>query len=401
MPIGAWVSPPPANYGGLGNPNYITNENYKVIAESGINFVHAIYERADLNINDVFKALDYAAANGIKYLVRDSQVMTGVDDPEMMNDALNRYKNKPAYLGNMMFDEPATSSMDDLGACYTNYKKALPGSMFYINLLPTYASRNQLFIKNTDGGGGASNETDYRNYLQTYIDQVGPKFLSYDYYPCEDSFPNLKSGYFKNMSMVRSAALEENIPFWVFIQNCSFGSYTRNPNKQEIEWQVNTALAYGAKGIQYFCYWSPIESTDFSSAMVTKTGEKTQSYYYIQAMNRQIKAIDDVLMNSNSAGVIVNGESPVPIPGQDIISSYKELKKVEGSVPSVTGCFNHEGKSAFYVVNNSIQKSGKVTLTFTGNKTVKITRKAVTTQNTGTTAVLDLDAGEGVLVRIE
>ncbi len=401
MPIGAWVAPPPANYAGLGNPNYITNENYKTIKDSGLNFIQAIYERGDLNIDDVLIALDFAAANGIKYLVRDNQVSAGIDDPELMNDALNRYKNKPAFLGNMMFDEPATPAMNDLAACYKNYKLALPNALFYINLLPTYASKNQLFIRNTDGGGGVASDNDYKNYLQTYVSKVNPKFISYDYYPCEGQTPNLTPNYFKNMSFVRQTALQRNIPFWLFIQNCSFGGVSRNPNRQEIEWQVNTALAYGAKGIQYFTYWSPIESADFSSGMVSKTGEKTQTYYTIQTMNKQIKAIDAVLMNSTSVGVVVSGSSPVPVPQSDIISGYRELKSVSSSSPAIIGCFNNAGKSAYYVVNNSLTQNANVTLKFASALNTAVIQNATSVSKSGSQITLTLNPGEGALVRIQ
>ncbi len=49
-----------------------------------------------------------------------------------------------------------------------------------------------------------------------------------------------------------AAAQEANIPFWTFVQTCSFNSGRRIPTEADILWQVNTALAYGAKGIQYF-----------------------------------------------------------------------------------------------------------------------------------------------------
>lgn len=398
MPLGAWISPPPANYAGLGNPDYITSTNYKAIKESGLNFIQAIYERADLNMADVMRALQFADEQGIRYLVRDGQVMAGIDDPELMLEAVDRYKNEPAFMGNMLFDEPATPPMAGLGDCFVNYRNALPNSVFYINLMPTYASRNQLFVSNTDGTGGASTNSDYQNYLDTYIDKVHPRFISYDYYPCEAKFPTLSTGYYGNLSMIRKTALGENIPFWVFIQTCSFGSYVRTPVKADISWQVNTALAYGAKGIQYFTYWTPIESEAFQPGMVTKTGEKTSRYYDVQAINKHIAAIDEVLMNSTSVGLVSNGNSPVPIPPQDLITQYRELTGATGTVPFLIGCFNNAGRSVYYVVNNTVNNTGKVTLNFKSSKSFGIIRKGIRTTAASKQIVVDLEAGEGVLV---
>ena len=39
MPVGAWCAPPTPNYGNFGNPNYITDENDKTMAQSGIKII--------------------------------------------------------------------------------------------------------------------------------------------------------------------------------------------------------------------------------------------------------------------------------------------------------------------------------------------------------------------------
>ena len=30
------------------------------------------------------------------------------------------------------------------------------------------------------------------------------------------------------------------------------------PTEAQLAWQIFTSLTYGAKGILYFCYWSPV-----------------------------------------------------------------------------------------------------------------------------------------------
>jgi hypothetical protein len=400
MPIGAWVSPPPGNWGGTGNANYITNENYKTAKESGLNFLISLYERAESNMSGIMDALNFSQANGLKYIVTDSLIQTGYDDYDRLNSGLSAYKNHPAFMGNMLSDEPSTPIFELLGECQKNFTKAAPNSCLYVNLLPNYATKNQLFISKSDGGGGNPTKQDYQNYLDQYVTAVKPKYLSYDYYPISDIYPTVASAYFENMSAIRYTAKKSNIPFWVFIQSCSFGGGTRIPTKSETFWQVNTSLAYGAKGIQYFTYWQPIESNDFAGSMITKTGQKTPIYYDVQEMNRQVAAVDSVLMNSNSKGLIVYKTSAAPVPVEDKLSNYKELTSVSGNTPMLIGCFDYNGKSVYYVVNNTINKDGNVTLNFSKNLNTNVTQNAVRSQKAGKSITINLNAGEGALVEI-
>jgi hypothetical protein len=257
MPIGAWVAPPPANaLPKLNNPDYINKDTYRDIKESGINIIYALYESFPDRRVDIMRALDAAKANGIKYLVRDSNIMGGIDEIEMLESAVELYKNHTAFAGHNIQDEPGMNTFENYKYLHENYKKVLPDKLFYINLLPTYSTAAQRERGASASGSGKAN---YNDYLNSYLKNVNPKVISYDYYPLSGSFPKLDSGYYENMSIIRKRSMEKGIPFWVFIQSCSFGSGTRTPTEPEIQWQVNTALAYGAKGIQYFTYWTPLD----------------------------------------------------------------------------------------------------------------------------------------------
>ena len=94
--------------------------------------------------------------------------------------------------------------------------------------------------------------------------------------------------------IMRQVAEENEIPFWTFIQTIGFGLVNRRPqSKADIAFQVYTDLAYGAKGIQHFCYWQPLTSdgngTVFTEAMISKDGQKTDIYEYAQAVNLEIQ----------------------------------------------------------------------------------------------------------------
>jgi hypothetical protein len=50
----------------------------------------------------------------------------------------------------------------------------------------------------------------------------------------------------------------------------------RPPDEAEIFWEINVALAYGVKGIQYFTYWTPSDpDVELKNALITRDGAQT------------------------------------------------------------------------------------------------------------------------------
>lgn len=89
-----------------------------------------------------------------------------------------------------------------------------------------------------------------------------------------------------------------------------------------------------------------MEDDIFQGNFIVKNGNKTEIYAYGQKANRQIAAVDDVLMNSVSKGVIVTGTSPDPsIPAADTLTKYGALTGVSHSGAAfLTGCFDYGGQ---------------------------------------------------------
>lgn len=81
--------------------------------------------------------------------------------------------------------------------------------------------------------------------------------------------------------------------------------------KRTFLWQVNTALSYGAKGIQYFTGVLPSNGAEtFDGAMFDRDGNRTAVYDYVKKANMQLAAADEVLMCSKFVGLIFTGVSP-------------------------------------------------------------------------------------------
>ena len=290
--IGAWIAPPPAieatNY-----VNYATEENYEILADSGINTIYSLYS---LGAEQAAAELALAEKVGIGYYVRDDtiwQLLDMTDEEIAETDLFDAYKDSPAFKGHLVVDEPGALQFDDLAALKPKYEKMFPGKDFYINLFPTYA-------------GASLWKTDtYFEYIDQYIEKVQPEFLSYDSYSLlADAYgtTSLQEDYLYNKEIIATKTKEAGIPFWTFIQTIGFGLVNRRPqSKADIAFQVYTDLAYGAKGIQHFCYWQPLTSdgngTVFTEAMISKDGQKTDIYEYAQAVNLEIQTFANAFLN--------------------------------------------------------------------------------------------------------
>ena len=289
--IGAWIAPPPAieatNY-----VNYATEENYEILADSGINTIYSLYS---LGAEQAAAELALAEKVGIGYYVRDDtiwQLLDMTDEEIAETDLFDAYKDSPAFKGHLVVDEPGALQFDDLAALKPKYEKMFPGKDFYINLFPTYAGTS---LWKTD---------TYFEYIDQYMEKVQPEFLSYDSYSLlADAYgtTSLQEDYLYNKEIIATKTKEAGIPFWTFIQTIGFGIVNRRPqSKADIGFQVYTDLAYGAQGIQHFCYWQPLtddRGTVFTEAMISKDGVKSDIYDYAQAVNLEIQTFANTFLN--------------------------------------------------------------------------------------------------------
>jgi len=81
----------------------------------------------------------------------------------------------------------------------------------------------------------------------------------------------------------------------------------RDPTEAELAWQVFHAMAFGARGISYFAYWTPVnvvsaEDLNFRYGLI-ENGKPTLHYFQAARLNRAVRAIAAQLAPFRSAGV--------------------------------------------------------------------------------------------------
>lgn len=287
FPVSFWCGPPEP---------YITAERYREVAAAGFNLLMPPCEGASTPERNR-KILDTAKATGLKAFLQDQRMplaITGQPDAKKRLDSVVAdYAKHPAFAGYFLTDEPGSSAFKGLGEVVAYLREKDPRHPAYINLFPNYATPDQL------------GEPTYDLYVSHFLRDVKPFAVSYDHY----NF--LKTGdrpeFFSNLDSVRSLALEAHTPFWQIVLAVPHGGY-RPLTEAEKRWEAMQTLAYGAKGLMYFTYWTPSDNSfDWGPALIGRDGKPTPQYEEVSRINADLHALGKYLIDAIPSGVFQTG----------------------------------------------------------------------------------------------
>src|SRR5215831_19228203 len=136
----------------------------------------------------------------------------------------------------------------------------------------------------------------------------GMPIVSYDDYVILEDGSDLTAQFYRNLGTVRAATLKNRIPFWAFAVTVSHTGYAgtyRRPSESDLRWMQFSNLAYGAKGLWYFTYWGASTLDAFAHvAIVSNTGEKSELWDMVRAINTTVLAAGDTLLGLTSVDVV-------------------------------------------------------------------------------------------------
>ena len=241
----------------------------------------------------------------------------------------------PACWGYMLKDEPTVALFPELKDLVAQIRQARPGKLAYINLYPNVASIKQLGVDT------------YETYVERFVNEVDVDVLSMDHYPHMAPGRDTRDRYCENLKVLRAVSLEHDIPFWNFFNTMPFGSH-RDPTESQLRWQIYTSLAYGAKGVLYFCYWTP-KGKEFpkGGAIITAEGRLTRHYDQAKRINSAIKNLGPTLMQLTSTDII-------RITYQDEPSALLKGSPIRSLTPDeyLIGVFKHADGRRAVLLNN-------------------------------------------------
>lgn len=253
--------------------------------------------------------------------------------PEALEQVVLKYRDHPALYGYFIVDEPNAAAFPTLGKIQEVVRRLDPKHIAYVNLFPTYASQQQL-----------GTET-YQEHVDRFLDEVKPDFLSYDHYIFFQEATG--ADYFRNMAIIREAAQRHGIAWMNIVQGAAWHHTVRVPEEAELRFQVHTTLAYGARGLAWYVYWS---RPPHVGASILPDGTRGPNWPIIQALNHYIQALAPTLLKVKSTGAYHVGRTLPPGAVALPEGGAGVVRRVTGG-DAVVGLFKGVGADYVYLVN--------------------------------------------------
>jgi hypothetical protein len=381
-PISYWVGPPRA-FNTLATWQTVKDCNFTVCGQYG-----------GYSVADNRQMLDVCAQLGLKAMIVDGRTSweaTFLDDHvARIKSLVADFGSHPATYGYYIVDEPSADRFPALAKVSQELQRQDPKHLPYINLLPTYASPEQL------------GTPTYAEHLDTFLRLVKPAVLSYDHYALLKDGSD-RADYFENLALIREYGQRYGVPPWNIILSLPHLSY-RDPTAAEMRWQVYTSLAYGIKGLMWFTYWTmPEWERDFGgTAIVNPKGEPARLYPIVKQLNGETRVLGRTLLGLTSTGVYHTGAIPSGCTRLGVDAPIR----LPGELPLLIGFFTDpQGRELALLANRDHAGPVLATLTLKPHVTALTEISAVDGTDTPValtagTATVNLEAGGGRLFRL-
>jgi len=318
IPILAWFGIPPEE---------TTVSRFQELKESGITYNFSSYP----DVRSMEKALQVAQKTGIKLFVSCPELKTNT------RETVERFMKHPALAGYMLRDEPSRSDFPELAEWVKTIRAVDDKHFCYLNLFPNYANEKQLGTKT------------YQEHVDLFVAEVPVQKLSFDHYPVVGDY--LRYNWYENLEIIAEAARKAGKPFWAFSLSVAHGPYPV-PTTSQMRLQVYSDLAYGAQGIQYFTYWTPLDTTwKFNRGPITPEGKRTQVYDRIRVLNGEIKNLSPVFLNSHVVWVAHTGDA-IPVGTKRLTSLTGPVKVLKTRGTGAVVSLLENGTGTYMVVVN-------------------------------------------------
>ena len=375
-------------------PDYITDEQYQLIADAGVNWVMGAGEETLANPEMQAAMLELCAKYGLGMTVSDGSFGDAVksQSAEEIAENVKKYEGVPGAYGFYIRDEPYNPN--EYVKAYLSLKQANPDAYMHLNFLP----------------GGAYGSQD------VYYDQMNDwcvlcaeggypvDYLMFDHYPF--LFPNVANyeAFMANLRTCHDVALKNNVRTGTYIQTVRIEGSYRRPTATEIRHEMYLALAFGYKQLSFFTWFTPVNrgAESFSDGIISPTGVPNAHYETIKTINHEILAIGSILAKCEAYEIYLNGETwGQPSIPEDFFAQPTDDK------PYTVSFLRHKetGRNYLMVVNNNYSSSQSITLTLDDAITSlsEVSREdgsLIPLTMEGQNLTLDLAAGDAMLMAL-
>lgn len=312
----------------------------------------------------MLRLLDWAQKRKMKLIVCDPRgyarkgesggVAPGYADG--VRAAARDFGSHPATFGFHVGDEPGAEMKEPFFESYRIQKQTAPNLHPFANLLPLYP-----------GAAARAGANTWAEYLDEYVRKSNADLISYDCYTQMNPGTEGHHRYYENLKEYRAAAVRNGVPFWNTILSVGHFRY-RCPNLDDIRWQFNTTLAFGAHGISWFFYYMRHPHENYRRSPVDEHWNRTQTYEDLRVVQKSFhRHYGDLFTRLATTRASFYPEA---FGGGEVFAPNGLVSRLvpdrEGH-PLLVGEFvDLRGQRYFMIVNNSVSESVRVAVTFPG-----------------------------------
>ena len=313
--------------------SFQTIERYREYRDCG--FTEILFAGEDKYTGELFetsklkKMLDMAADTDLKAVVFDERLLSltvnakqsilqeffGGDKQKFyayVRECMREYAEHSAFYGISVLDEPKYDKRNVFAELCAAMHAVYPKCFVMTCLLPCI--QDQGLAENAFGTGVSDRWGAYRRYLAAFASSLG--YVHYDCYPFGfwEGKNVVAHKFIRNMQEAALTAKTCGVPFHMTVQSLSSGEHDelRHLDGQDLSWQTDLALGFGASKIYYFTYWRfcTRSAANNTSAIMEDDGTKLL-YDAAQANN---KLVQDTARNVSgyvyeSSDIIAGGHS--------------------------------------------------------------------------------------------
>ncbi|MBO5041745.1 MAG: discoidin domain-containing protein [Clostridia bacterium] len=335
-------------------PEYITDEQYKLIADAGVTWVLGAGEETLATVDNQAKMLALCEKYGLGMTVSDGNFGGSLlnKSEKQVADAVARYKNVPGAYGFYILDEPLNPNA--YLKAYINLKKAAPDAYMHLNFLPSAAYGSEEIY-----------QAQMNDWCRLTADAGYPlDYLMFDRYPFPLQAGAMdRAGFFKNVRSCYEVGLKNDVKTGLYIQTVCQEVAFRRPTDSEIRYEMYASLAFGYKQLSFFTWFTPVNRSEpFRDGIIAADGTPNAHYEAIKTINHEILAIGKTLVKCDALGVYFNGPDTY---GQPAVPEDFFVKADKNDSVILSWMRHKEtGRNYLMVVNNNYGAKQDVELTF-------------------------------------
>ncbi len=377
-------------------PAYINEEQYRLIADAGINWVLGAGEETLATPANQKKMLDLCEEFGLHLILNDGRF--GGSLPSKSEKAIARqvedYTSYGSLGGFYILDEPFNPNayVDS----YVRLKKAFPEGLMHLNFLPSGVY-----------GSSALYQAQMNDWCRLCAANGYPvDYLIYDRYPFGLAPGSMdRAGFYANLRVVHDTGLENHVRTGTYIQTIEQSVAFRRPTDSEIRYEMYSALAFGFKQLSFFTWFTPVNRSEpFADGIISADGKPNAHYETVKTINHEILTIGPTLAKCDALEVYLNGSDTW---GQPKIPEDFFVQPGKRNQQYTLSWLRHKetGRNYLMIVNNNYSKAQTFDLTFDPKVTAlwemdRTSGKLIPLTMDGNKLSLHLEAGDAIFMAL-